>query len=119
MIPEQLKDITLTANRILLTPLKIGETKTKSGLITSLSTKDTIWLTGVIQMIGPEKASTEEGKTIPYQVKVGDIVRFNEGVVKETKINGETFYILPEGEAGIIAIVGKVVDGINEIYVDE
>lgn len=119
-LPEQLKDVTVPANRILVSPLTLGEVKTTSGLITSLATKEKQYLNGIVHLVGPGKLSTTDNQTrIPLYIQVGDIVRFDDTQVKKASINGETFYILPEGEESIIAVIGKIIDDKPEIYVDD
>lgn len=110
MILEKLKDITIPTARILVSPVSIGETKTQSGLITSLANKEKDRLDGIVQIIGP---GTNTSLTI------GDIIRFDGANAKRSSINGDIFYILSNGEEDVEVIIGKIINGKPEFYVDE
>ncbi|ACL33516.1 co-chaperone GroES [Glaesserella parasuis] len=77
------------------------ETKSAGGIVLtgSAATKST---RGTVIAVGNGR-TLDNGTVLPLNVKVGDVVIFNEYGVKEEKIDGETVLILSEDN--ILAIV--------------
>ncbi|MEK7610115.1 MAG: co-chaperone GroES [Patescibacteria group bacterium] len=76
------------------------EKKTSSGIIIPVSVnEDKAGKRGEVVAVGPGR--TEEGKTIPVSVKVGDKVIFQWG--DKVSVDGEEYYIVRENE--ILAII--------------
>ena len=89
-------------DRIVVRPsLKEGEKKLASGIIIPETVNKEKPAKGTVVAVGPGKY--EEGKRIPLQVKVGDLVLFSAYGYDEVKIEGEEYYIL--AESNVLGIV--------------
>ena len=80
-----------------------GEEKTAGGIIIPDTAKEKPVQAEVIA-VGPG-ARDDSGKTIPMDVKVGDIVLFTKWGGTEVKIDGEDLLVLKESD--VIGIVDK------------
>lgn len=78
------------------------ETKTKSGIIIPDTASKERPEQGVVVAVGSGRI-TDEGKTIPPKVKIGDTVIFSKYGPDELKMDGEEYYIL--SESNILAVV--------------
>ncbi|GAB4283953.1 MAG: co-chaperone GroES [Candidatus Dojkabacteria bacterium] len=88
---------------ILVKPLK-EEEKTASGLIVQSSGKGERPQKGEIIALGTG-AVNDSGETLPFHVKVGDIVMFKKYSPEEVEIDGEQYLIMKE--ADILAVFTK------------
>ncbi len=90
-------------DRIVVRPSgKEGEKKLASGIIIPETVDKEKPSQGTVVAVGPGKY--EEGKRVPLQVAVGDLVLFSKYGYDEVKIKGEEYYILTESNVlGIIA----------------
>lgn len=89
-------------DRILVRPAeKTGEKKLASGIIIPETVDKEKAAEGTVIAIGPGKY--EDGKNIPLQVKVGDVVLFSKYGYDEIKIDGEEYYIL--SESNVLGVV--------------
>lgn len=89
-------------DRIVVKPSeKEGEKKLASGIIIPETVNKEKPAKGTVVAVGPGKY--EDGKRIPLQVKVGDIVLFSSYGYDEVKIEGEEYYIL--NESNVLGIV--------------
>ena len=94
--------ITPLGDRLVVKPSeKEGEKKLASGIIIPETVDKERPAKGEVVAVGLGKF--EEGKRIPMQVKVGDIVLFSKYGYDEVKIDGEEYYIL--SESGILGIL--------------
>lgn len=59
---------------------------------------------GIVVAVG-EGRTTDEGKTIPVKVKVGDRIIFSKYGPDEVEIDGEDYFIL--SESSILAVIEK------------
>ena len=82
-------------DRVLIKVLD-SEAKTKGGLIIPDPAKEKPQ-EGEVVAVGPG-AKTEDGKIIPMDVKVGDIVLFGKWSGTEVKIDGKEFNIMKESD---------------------
>ncbi len=87
------------ADRVILEP-QVGEKTTKSGIVLPDTAKEKPQ-SGVVIAVGPGKTS-EEGKTIPLSVKVGDRVIYAKYGGTEIKVDGNEYLIVKEND--ILAI---------------
>lgn len=78
-----------------------AEEKTKSGIVLPGQAKEQPQMAEIVA-VGP--GATEDGKTIPMEVKVGDVVIFSKYAGTEIKYDGEEYTILSQRD--ILAIVG-------------
>ncbi|MBI2642699.1 MAG: co-chaperone GroES [Candidatus Wildermuthbacteria bacterium] len=93
------------SDHILLEPMK-QEEKTKSGILLPESAEKEKPEQGKVIAVGPGK-KTEDGKVIPLEVKVGDIVLFKKYGPDEIKVDsaeGEKEYLIAS-EEDILAII--------------
>lgn len=88
------------ADRVVVTMVEAEET-TKSGIILTASAQEKPQIAQVIA-VGPGELS-EDGKTKPMNVKVGDKVIMSKYSGTEVKIDGVEYTILKQGD--ILAIV--------------
>lgn len=89
-------------DRVVVLPAeKEGEKKLASGIIIPETIDKEKPARGEVIAVGPGKY--EEGKRIPLQVKVGDIVLFSRYGYDEVKIEGVEYYII--AESNILGIV--------------
>ena len=88
------------ADRVVVTMVEAEET-TKSGIILTASAQEKPQIAQVIA-VGPGELS-EDGKTKPMNVKVGDKVIMSKYSGTEVKIDGTEYTILKQGD--ILAIV--------------
>lgn len=98
------KGISLTplGDRIVVKPAgKEGEKKLASGIIIPETVNKERPTKGTVVAVGPGKY--EEGKRVPPQVKVGDVVLFSAYGYDEVKIEGQEYYIL--AESNVLGIV--------------
>lgn len=94
--------ITPLGDRLVVKPSeKEGEKKLASGIIIPETVDKERPAKGEVVAVGLGKF--EEGKRIPMQVKVGDIVLFSKYGYDEVKIDGQEYYIL--SESGILGIL--------------
>ena len=90
------------ADRVVVKP-SVAEEKTKGGIIVPDTAKEKpVW--GSVVAIGPGKTS-DEGKVITPEVKVGDSVLYGKYSGTEVTIDGEEFLIMRESD--IFAIMPK------------
>ena len=88
-------------DHILIEPLK-QEEKTKSGILLPETAEKEKPEQGKVVAVGPGK-KTDEGKLIPLEVKVGDIVLFKKYGPDEIKVDEKEYLIASEDD--ILAIV--------------
>lgn len=88
-------------DHILIEPLK-QEEKTKSGILLPETAEKEKPEQGRVVALGPGK-TTEDGKLIPMEVKVGDLVLFKKYGPDEIKIDN-TEYLIASAE-DILAII--------------
>ena len=89
-------------DRVLVQPLN-GEEKTAGGIIIPDSAKEKP-SEGKVIAVGPG-AKTEDGKILPMEVKVGDLVLFGKWSGTEVKIDGVEYSIMKESD--IMGIMSK------------
>jgi len=89
-------------DRVLVQPLD-GEEKTAGGIIIPDTAKEKP-SEGKVIAVGPG-AKTEDGKTLPMEVKVGDLVLFGKWSGTEVKIDGVEYSIMKESD--IMGIMSK------------
>jgi chaperonin GroES len=89
-------------DRVLVQPLD-GEEKTAGGIIIPDTAKEKP-SEGKIIAVGPG-AKTEDGKILPMEVKVGDLVLFGKWSGTEVKIDGMEYSIMKESD--IMGIMSK------------
>jgi len=87
---------------ILVKPVK-EEEKTASGLIIQSSGKGERPQRGEIVALGTGLIG-DDGKVVPFNVKVGDVVLFKKYSPEEIELDGEEYLIMKESD--ILAIVG-------------
>ena len=89
-------------DRVLVQPLD-GEEKTAGGIIIPDTAKEKPSEAKIIA-VGPG-AKTEDGKILPMEVKVGDLVLFGKWSGTEVKIDGVEYSIMKESD--IMGIMSK------------
>jgi chaperonin GroES len=89
------------ADHVLIEPIKEQE-RTKSGILLPETAEKERPERGKVVAVGPGK-KTEEGKIIPLEVKVGDIVLFTKYGPNEVKIDEKEYLIAKEED--ILAIL--------------
>ena len=89
-------------DRVLVHPLD-GEEKTAGGIIIPDTAKEKP-SEGKVMAVGPG-AKTEDGKILPMEVKVGDLVLFGKWSGTEVKIDGVEYSIMKESD--IMGIMSK------------
>ena len=89
-------------DRVLVQPLD-GDEKTAGGIIIPDTAKEKP-SEGKIIAVGPG-AKTEDGKILPMEVKVGDLVLFGKWSGTEVKIDGVEYSIMKESD--IMGIMSK------------
>ncbi len=90
------------ADRVVVKP-SAAEERTKGGIIVPDTAKEKpVW--GEVIAVGPGKTS-DEGKVIPPEVKVGDRVLYGKYSGTEVTIDGEELLIMRESD--IFAIMPK------------
>jgi chaperonin GroES len=89
------------ADRVIVKPME-AEEKTKGGIILPDTAKEKP-IEGTIVAVGPGKTS-EEGKAVKPEVKVGDKVLYGKYSGTEISIEGEEYLIMRESD--IFAIIG-------------
>jgi chaperonin GroES len=89
-------------DRVLVQPLD-GEEKTAGGIIIPDTAKEKP-SEGKVIAVGPG-AKTEDGKILPMEVKVGDLVLFGKWSGTEVKIDGVEYSIMKESD--IMGIMSK------------
>ena len=82
-------------DRVLVQPLD-GEEKTAGGIIIPDTAKEKP-SEGKVIAVGPG-AKTEDGKILPMEVKVGDLVLFGKWSGTEVKIDGVEYSIMKESD---------------------
>ena len=90
------------SDRVLLKPLE-EEEQIRGGIIIPDTAKEKPQR-GEIVSVGPGK-TTEEGKSIPMHVKVGDQVLYGKYAGTEVKLDDVDYLIMPEND--ILAILEK------------
>jgi chaperonin GroES len=88
------------ADRVIVKPLE-AEERTKGGIILPDTAKEKP-IEGTIIAVGSGKV-TDDGKTVPMVVKVGDKVLYGKYSGTEVTVNGEDYLIMRESD--IFAIV--------------
>ena len=78
-----------------------GEKKLASGIIIPETVSKEKLLSGEVVTVGPGRR-TDDGKRIPVEVKVGDIVFFKKPWDEPIKVNGVDYYVLSESEIILI-----------------
>ena len=89
-------------DRVLVQPLD-GEEKTAGGIIIPDTAKEKP-SEGKVIAVGPG-AKTEDGKILPMEVKIGDLVLFGKWSGTEVKIDGVEYSIMKESD--IMGIMSK------------
>ena len=89
-------------DRVLIESLE-SEEKTSGGIIIPDTAKEKPQ-EGKVIAVGPG-AKSEDGKTIPMDVKVGDRVLFGKWSGTEVKVDGKEYSIMKESD--IMGVVGK------------
>jgi len=89
-------------DRVLVQPLD-GEEKTAGGIIIPDTAKEKP-SEGKVIAVGPG-AKTQDGKILPMEVKVGDLVLFGKWSGTEVKIDGVEYSIMKESD--IMGIMSK------------
>ncbi len=89
-------------DRVLVQPLD-GEEKTAGGIIIPDTAKEKP-SEGKVIAVGPG-AKNEDGKILPMEVKVGDLVLFGKWSGTEVKIDGVEYSIMKESD--IMGIMSK------------
>ena len=89
------------ADHVLIEPLK-QEEKTKSGILLPETVEKERPEQGKIIAVGPGK-KTEEGRIVPLEVKVGDVVLFTKYGPNEVKVDDKEYLIAKEDD--ILAIL--------------
>ena len=89
-------------DRVLVQPFD-GEEKTAGGIIIPDTAKEKP-SEGKVIAVGPG-AKTEDGKILPMEVKVGDLVLFGKWSGTEVKIDGVEYSIMKESD--IMGIMSK------------
>lgn len=89
-------------DRVLIESLE-SEEKTAGGIIIPDTAKEKPQ-EGKVIAVGPG-AKSEDGKTIPMDVKVGDRVLFGKWSGTEVKVGGKEYSIMKESD--IMGVVGK------------
>ena len=89
-------------DRVLIESLE-SEEKTAGGIIIPDTAKEKPQ-EGKVIAVGPG-AKSEDGKTIPMDVKVGDRVLFGKWSGTEGKVDGKEYSIMKESD--IMGVVGK------------
>ena len=89
-------------DRVLIESLE-SEEKTAGGIIIPDTPKEKPQ-EGKVIAVGPG-AKSEDGKTIPMDVKVGDRVLFGKWSGTEVKVDGKEYSIMKESD--IMGVVGK------------
>lgn len=87
------------ADRVVVKPLE-QESKTKSGIIIPDTAKEK---SHKGKIIATGSGNFDDGKLVPMQVKVGDVVLYKEYGGDEIKLDGEEVVILKEED--IIAVI--------------
>lgn len=83
------------ADRVVIKP-SVAEEKTKGGIIVPDTAKEKpVW--GEVISVGPGRVS-DDGKTIPMQVKAGDKVLYGKYSGTEVTIEGEEYLIMRESD---------------------
>lgn len=90
------------ADRVLVKPLEEGE-QVRGGIIIPDTAKEKPQR-GEIAAVGPGKV-TEEGKSVPMHVKVGDQVLYGRYAGTEVKLDDVDYLIMPESD--ILAVLEK------------
>lgn len=90
------------SDHILIEPMK-KEEKTKTGILLPDTAEKERPEQGKIIAVGPGK-KTDEGKIIPLEVKVGDVVLFTKYGPNEIKVDDKEYLIAKEED--ILAILG-------------
>lgn len=88
-------------DRVLIEPIT-EEAKTATGIIIPDSAQQKKQGQGKVVAVGKGKIG-DDGKMIPMQVKVGDIVVFSEYSGENIKVDGKEYYIV--GEGNILAVI--------------
>tara|TARA_B100001971_G_C18062536_1_gene468729 strand:+ start:174 stop:470 length:297 start_codon:yes stop_codon:yes gene_type:complete len=83
------------ADQVVIQPLP-AEEKTESGILLPETAEKERPEQGTVIAVGPGK-QTDEGKVIPVQVKVGDVVLFTKYAPNEVKL-GDTEYLVVKQE---------------------
>jgi len=89
-------------DRVVVMPSeKEGEKKLASGIIIPETVDKEKPMKGEIIAVGSGKY--DDGKRVPMQVKVGDVVLFSRYGYDEVKVDGQEYYIL--SESNILAVL--------------
>ncbi len=88
------------ADRVVIKPAE-AEEKTKGGIILPDTAKEKP-VKGEVVAVGPGK-TTEDGKRVPLEVKVGDQVLYGKYSGTEVTLNGEEYLIMRESD--VFAII--------------
>jgi len=104
---NQTSKIVPLADRVLVKPLTEaeakGEKKKNLGIILPDSISQEKSAQGKVLAVGPGKFV--EGKLIPVNIKIGDIIIFSKYGYEEVEQNGEELYLLKEDS--LLAIIKK------------
>lgn len=89
------------ADRIVVLPVLKDEAVSASGIIIPDTATKEKPAKGKVVAVGPGRY--DDGDLLPMSVKVGQTVLFTKYGYDEVKVEGETYYILPESQ--VLAIV--------------
>ena len=102
MAKEKKISIRPLSDKVLVEPSEErGEKKLASGIIIPATADKEKPMTGKVVATGPGRY--EEGKLVPMQVKVGDVVLFGKYSHEEVKVAGIEYYLV--AEANILAVI--------------
>ena len=96
-----MKNIKPLSDHVVIEPLK-QEEKTESGILLPETAEKERPEQGKVIAVGPGK-TTDEGKVIPLEVKVGDIVLFTKYGPNEVKVEDKEYLIAKQED--ILAIL--------------
>jgi len=97
------KNIIPLGDRVLIKPFSENESKkTASGIIIPETIDKEKPEHGKVIAVGKGK-TTDDGKVLPVQVKVGETVIFSKYGPDEIKVDGEEYYML--SESNILAVI--------------
>ncbi len=89
-------------DRVLVKPVSPEDKKSKAGIIIPETVDKKRPEQGEVIAVGAGRV-TDDGKTIPMKIKVGDRIIFSEYGPDEIKVDGEEYFILREDN--VLAII--------------
>jgi chaperonin GroES len=88
-------------DRVVVKPLD-AETKSKGGIVIPDTAREKPQ-EGKVMAVGKGKVN-DEGKVLPLEVKVGDLILYGKYSGTEVTVEGEEYVVLHEGD--ILAVIG-------------